>query len=258
MAKPMTLSLCHLYPDLMDTYGDLGNIITIIKRCKARDIKVDLKNISLNDKLTSENYDFYFFGGGQDKAQNIVSKDLAKKEKFLKKEISEGAVLLSICGGYQLLQKYFKTKEGKVINGIGIFNAYTQGSDLRMIQNLEIEINPKIFSQITGIYPTTISTLVGFENHSGKTYLEDETFPLGTVLWGNGNNGENKQEGAVNFNAFGTYMHGSLLPKNPHFADFLITKALERNYGKINLRPLDDWLEWAAHEQAIKRIRSQN
>lgn len=257
MAKSMTLSLCHLYPDLMDTYGDLGNIKTITKRCKNRGITVTYSPLTINDKL-STSFDFYFFGGGQDQAQNIISKDLAKKGGFLKKEVDDGAVVLSICGGYQLLQNYFKTSEEKIITGIGIFNAYTVASSFRMMQNLIVKTNPTFFSQMKNIYPTTINTLVGFENHSGKTYLESDSISIGKVLTGSGNNGEDKLEGAVYKNAFGTYMHGSLLPKNPHFADFLITKALERNYGNVKLKPLDDWLEWSAHEQTLKRIRTQS
>lgn len=252
----LTLNLCHLYPDLMDTYGDKGNILAIKYRCEKRGIKFNLINLTLNSTSSNlDNIDFFFFGGGQDQAQSIVSKDLRKRATKLKNAIDEGAVMLSICGGYQLLQKYFKTDQGAILEGIGIFNAYTEASETRMMQNLLVKINPKYFDQIKDIYPTTLDTLIGFENHSGKTYLEEGTAPLGTVLSGSGNNGQDKLEGAVYKNAFGCYLHGSLLPKNPHFADFLITKALERRYGKITLKPLDDWLEWQAHEQATKRTK---
>lgn len=255
-----TLNICHLYPDLMDTYGDRGNILSIIYRCQKRGIKIHVDQISVNQPLKADTYDLYFFGGGQDQAQDIVSKDLSRKSSFLKKEVEDGAVVLSICGGYQLLQKYFKTIEGKMIKGIGVFDAHTQGSDMRMMQNLLIEINPKIMSELSSIYNLSSSIhhlsskLVGFENHSGKTYLEEGTMPLGTVISGSGNNGEDKLEGAVYKNAFGCYLHGSLLPKNPHFADLLITKALEKNYGDVKLEPLDDSIEWQAHNAAIKRI----
>src|SRR3990167_9726091 len=258
MAKPITLNVCHLYPDLMDTYGDRGNIITIQKRCQWRGINVNIVDISAGQSLSTFDFDFYFFGGGQDKAQVIVGKDILKKGRILKKAIDDGAVLLSICGGYQLLQKYFKTKTGEIIKGIGIFDAYTIGSDDRMIQNLLIKISPELEDQIDDTYQTTnydlpTMNLVGFENHSGKTYLGKNVKPLGIVLKGAGNNGEDKTEGAIYKNAFGCYLHGSLLPKNPHFADYLISKALERRYGKIKLQPLDDTLEWQAHNAAIKR-----
>lgn len=258
----MTLNICHLYPDLMDTYGDRGNIITLQKRCLWRGIETTYTSISLNDKLDPDKLDIYFFGGGQDRAQTVVGPDLLKKAKDLKSATDKGAVLLSICGGYQLLQKYFKTKEGEEIKGVGLFDAYTVGSDERMIQNLLIELSAELKSEIQSPYssmnhePSSMNNLVGFENHSGKTYLGPNVQPLGKVIKGAGNNGEDSTEGAVYKNAFGCYLHGSLLPKNPHFADYLISKALERRYGKITLKPLDDTLEWQAHEAAVKRARS--
>lgn len=257
MAKTIKkLKICHLYPDLMDTYGDKGNIIALQARCAWRNIETSVVKVSIDDKF--ENADIYFFGGGQDRQQIIVSKDLQNKSKQLKNAVDSGKVLLSICGGYQLLQKYFKTKENSTIEGIGLFDAYTQGSDQRMIQNLLIKINPDLEKSINSTYsttmnnkPLTINQLIGFENHSGKTYLKGKTQPLGIVIKGAGNNGEDKTEGAVYKNAFGCYLHGSLLPKNPHFADFLISKALD-----VNLSPLDDSLEWQAHQSAIKITRS--
>lgn len=285
MARTITLNTCHLYPDLMDTYGDKGNIITLVKRCQWRGIDVKVTNISLGQSLSTYDFDLYFFGGGQDRAQFTVGPDLEKKAFNLKKAIEDGAVLLSICGGYQLLQKYFKTKEGKIIKGIGLFDAYTLGSDTRMIQNLLVEINPELQAEINNVYLSThmslrgasrrsnliinqdrhaplavtrgIGNLVGFENHSGKTYLNSSLQPLGLVLKGAGNNGEDHTEGAVYKNAFGCYLHGSLLPKNPHFADYLISKALARRYGIVKLEPLDDSIEWQAHRSAVKTTRSQ-
>lgn len=256
----MLLTICHLYPDLMDTYGDMGNIITIRKRCEWRGIETKLLNYSINDSpLTTYNIDFYFFGGGQDKAQGIVAKDLQKKSVPLIKAIDKGAVFLSICGGYQLLQKYFKTKDGGTIDGIGLFDAYTVGSDIRMTQNLLIKLNPDLEEQIKKFYPATSNQqpathLIGFENHSGKTYLGKNTKALGTVINGSGNNGEDKTEGAVYKNAFGCYLHGSLLPKNPHLADYLIAKALERRYGIVQLKPIDDTIEWQAHISAVAAL----
>ena len=260
MAKTMTLNICHLYPDLMDTYGDKGNIITIQKRCKWRGIDINLTNITIGQSLPASGFDLYFFGGGQDKAQTIVGKDLMKKGQTLKKAADNGTVFLSICGGYQLLQKYFKTKTGEIIKGIGLFDAYTVGSDNRMIQNLMIKINPELEQEIKSVYQTTnyqlpTTNLVGFENHSGKTYLGKNTKSLGKVIKGAGNNGEDKTEGAVYKNAFGCYLHGSLLPKNPHFADYLISKALDRRYGKVKLKPLDDTLEWQAHNSAMEKAK---
>jgi len=261
------LSICHLYPDLMDTYGDKGNIITVVKRCQWRGIEVKVTKISVGESLDfsakggpTSGWDLYFFGGGQDRNQAIVAPDLQKKAKDIKRAVENGAVILSICGGYQLLQKYFKTKDGKIIEGIGLFDAYTQASNTRMIQNLLIELNNDLKKEVENIYPSTRykiqdTSLIGFENHSGKTYLGEKVQPLGQVVKGAGNNGEDKTEGAVYKNAFGCYLHGSLLPKNPHFADYLIAKALNRRYGNIKLKPLDDEFEWQAHKQAIGSIK---
>jgi len=247
----------------MNTYGDNGNIETIKKRCKWRNISVSTEIVSLGNKLNND-YDFYFFGGGQDKTQEVVSLDLKSKSKAkkIKSAIENGSVLLSVCGGYQLLQKHFKTKDRKIIPGIGLFDACTVGSNDRMIQNLLIKINPGLQKEINSFnlntkYQILNTNLVGFENHSGKTYLGEKTKPLGSVIIGAGNNGEDKTEGAVYKNAFGCYLHGSLLPKNPHFADYLISKALEKKYGQIKLEPLDDEIEWQAHQSAAIRARSQ-
>jgi len=285
MAPKLSLKICHLYPDLMDTYGDSGNIITLKKRCQWRGIKTNVSAKSIGDDLKGD-FDFFFFGGGQDKTQLIVAYDLQKKKSSIKTAVENSAVLLSVCGGYQLLQNYFKTKDGEIIKGIGLFDAHTEGSNDRMIQNILIEINDDLQSDIKSTYPchtkpslrgvnrrsnlniiedrhaslamtNCIKNLIGFENHSGKTYLGKGVKPLGTVIKGSGNNGDDKTEGAIYKNAFGCYLHGSLLPKNPHFADFLIAKALERRYGKINLKTLDDSFEWQAHNQSIKITRSR-
>jgi hypothetical protein len=252
----------------MDTYGDKGNIITLQKRCEWRGIETTYTPVSLADKLDPDRFDIYFFGGGQDRAQTIVGKDLSTKSAAIKKTVDSGAVLLSICGGYQLLQKYFQTKEGEKIEGTGLFDAHTIGSDTRMIQNLLVEINPDLQDQINTVILGSKATpesnirdsgqarmtqLIGFENHSGKTYLGADVQPLGKVIKGAGNNGEDGTEGAIYKNAFGCYLHGSLLPKNPHFADYLISKALEKRYGKVKLKPLDDTLEWQAHDSAVNR-----
>lgn len=261
MAHSIKLSVCHLYPDLMDTYGDKGNIIALQNRCEARKIAIEIVHISIKDKLQTKKFDLFFFGGGQDRQQIIVGRDLKSKSDILKEEVENGATLLSICGGYQLLLGNFKTLTGEIIEGINLFKGYTEGSTERMIGNILIELNTQVQKEISSVYQSSsihcpTSYLVGFENHSGKTFLEKSTNPLGTVVYGHGNNSEDKTEGAVYKNAFGCYLHGSLLPKNPHFADFLIAKALERRYGKIKLKPIDDEIEWQAHKSAIERTRS--
>lgn len=250
----VTLKIGHLYPDLMDTYGDKGNIITLVKRCQWRGIKVSVKTISAGQTINPKEIDLYFFGGGQDRAQNIVSQDLKKgRGKALKEAIENGAALLSICGGYQLLQKFYKPHKEPPLEGVGIFNAYTKAGQKRLVGNLLIELSKDILKSQNLKLPT----LIGFENHSGKTYLLDKEKFLGKVLIGNGNNGEDKTEGAVYKNAFGCYLHGSLLPKNPQFADLLIKIALKRRYGEVDLSPLDNKIEIQAHKAAIKGSLSQ-
>jgi CobQ-like glutamine amidotransferase family enzyme len=240
----MKINICHLYPDLLNIYGDRGNIICLKNRCQWRGIKVSVTPISLNHKLKPNHYDLYFGGGGQDRQQLIVSQDLQKKAKILKREAERGVPMLTICGTYQLFGHYFKTHEGKKIPGISIFDAVTIASHQRKIGNVVIKLNKPFHTN-----------LVGFENHSGNSFIDPGScFTLGQVISGFGNNGQDKTEGAIYKNVIGTYLHGPVLPKNPHLADWLIQKALEIKYQKeVNLKPLDDSLEWQAHAAALKR-----
>jgi len=244
----MNLTIGYLYADLMNIYGDTGNIIALKKRAEWRGIKVKVVNISSGDRIPTSDVgtriDLYFFGGGQDQQQELVSKDLVKsgKGKIIKKEVERGVPLLSICGGYQLLGEYYKPHKGPKLAGVGLFPAYTLASHERMIGNIVID--------------SMFGNLVGFENHSGKTYLKKGALPFGMVCRGFGNNGADKGEGCIYKNAVGCYMHGSLLPKNPKLADWLIKKALEVKYGKaIELKPLDNSLEFQAHHKAIQKIK---
>jgi len=250
----MNLRICHLYPNLMNIYGDRGNIIALKKRCLWRGVSASVKNISLNQKLDPKKFDLFFAGGGQDRQQGLVAEDLQKKKKAIKKAVGAGKVFLLICGSYQLFGRFFKTHAGEKIPGIGILDITTVASHKRKIGNVAIKL------PVAG-YQLPVTTLVGFENHSGNTFLAasgkrqaaSKTLPLGKVIKGFGNNGKDKTEGAIYKNVFGTYLHGSLLPKNPHFADLLIKLALENRYKKeVNLKPLDDSLEWQAHNFAKK------
>lgn len=237
----MKLIIGYLYPDLMNIYGDQGNIIALQKRAQWRGIEVEVKNISVESSLKAKDCDIYFFGGGQDLAQEVVAKDLAKsKGKIIKSEVERGVPLLSICGGYQLLGEYYQPAGKPKLKGVGLFEAFTEAGDKRMIGNIVID---SVFGKI-----------VGFENHSGKTYLKKKASPLGKIISGSGNNGEDKTEGCTYKNAIGCYMHGSLLPKNPKLADFLLQKALELKYGKIELKTLDDSEENKAHEKAVRKF----
>lgn len=239
----MKLIIGYLYGDLMNIYGDTGNIIALKKRTQWRGIEVEVKMFTIGNKLKQGDADIFFFGGGQDQAQGLVAKDLAvnSKGKIIKSEIERGVPLLSICGGYQLLGQYYKPHKGPRLEGACLFPAYTLASYDRMIGNLVID--------------SMFGKLVGFENHSGKTYLKKGALPLGMVIKGFGNNGKDKIEGCLYKNAIGCYMHGSLLPKNPRLADWLIKKALEVKYGKeIELESLNDALEFQAHSSAVKRF----
>lgn len=239
----MKLTIGYLYGDLMNIYGDTGNIIALKKRAEWKDIKVVVKNFSIGKKLKKGDADIFFFGGGQDQAQELVARDLAVsgKGKIIKSEVEREIPLLSICGGYQLLGDYYKPHNGPSLPGVGLLPIYTIASHDRMIGNIIVE--------------SMFGKLVGFENHSGKTYLKKGAIPLSLVIKGFGNNGKDQAEGCMYKNAIGCYMHGSLLPKNPKLADWLLKKALEVKYSKkVELKTLDDTLELQAHNTAIKKF----
>ena len=240
----MELNICHLYPDLLNVYGDVGNILILKHRAALRGIDVNIINSSLGDPIDEKNIDILFFGGGQDFEQSIVSKDLleVKKDSFVK-YVEDSKVVLAICGGYQLLGKYYTAPNGEKIEGLGILNIYTEGGDTRFIGNTEI-FNEE-FDE----------TYVGFENHSGRTYINDHK-PLGKCIHGYGNNGEDGYEGCIYKNTFGSYFHGSFLSKNPEFADRLLTLALKHKYGDdVTLSPLEDGLELKAKQCIIDRLK---
>ena len=236
----MNLTILHLYPQLMNLYGDHGNLLTLTRRCQWRDIKVKVINYETGDKLPA-NPDIIFGGGGQDSGQIQVADDLQIIAPQLQQLIQQGTPTLVVCGLYQLFGNFFRTSDGNIIDGISIFDLETTASSKRLTGNITID-SPK-FGQI-----------VGYENHSGRTKLSDNIQPLGTVLRGAGNNGNDHTEGAFYKNTIGTYLHGPLLPKNPHLADFLIQTALQRKYGtKQKLAKLDDELENKAHKTAASR-----
>ncbi|ABK62004.1 MULTISPECIES: type 1 glutamine amidotransferase [Clostridium] len=237
----MELNICHMYPDLLNVYGDVGNVLILKYRAEHRGIKTNIFNISIGDKFDAKKYDIVFFGGGQDYEQSIVSKDLNEnKASSIIEYIESNKVFLSICGGYQLLGKFYVTPDGKKIKGLNALDIYTTSSEKRFIGNTVIY--NKEFKE----------TYVGFENHSGKTYI-GSLRPLGKVLSGFGNNGEDHSEGCIYKNTFCTYFHGSLLSKNPELADRLISLALKNKYGNLSLPSLDDTYELKAKEFIIKR-----
>ena len=259
MSKKITIF--HLYPDAMNLYGDLGNIIALVKRIEWRGFEAEVKNIHVGDTADFSKADILFMGGGQDSGQKIIVDDLIKRGADIKEEINSGLAALLVCGGFQLFGEYFLTANNEKIAGIGVFDAHTVASDKRLIGNVVADVSHAFTNwhsenpNLPNAFET--STVVGFENHSGQTVLGESQMPFGTIIKGFGNEGSGGYEGAIYKNAIGTYLHGSLLPKNPAVADFLITMAIYRRYGVFEALPkLDDTVENNAHEAAIKRAET--
>lgn len=242
----MELNICHLYPDILNLYGDRGNIITMKRRLEGRGIKVNIDECSIGQPLNADKYDIFFIGGGQDFEQVVLLRDLSSgKAQDIRTAVEEEKTFLAICGGYQMLGEYYKTWDGVQLDFIGAIGVHTIGAKERMIGNYMFRTTPESGDTV----------VVGFENHSGKTYLSEQVAPLGMMLSGNGNNGEDKTEGARYKNVFGTYSHGSLLPKNPVLCDFILQTALNHRYdGAEPLAPLDDTLELNAHRYMQERL----
>ncbi|MBI4553363.1 MAG: glutamine amidotransferase [Candidatus Latescibacteria bacterium] len=239
----LDLRIAVLYADRMSIYGDYGNLLALTNRCHWRGIDAQTALISVGDPLEPGQYDLFLFGGGQDRQQVLVADDLHRgRGKALIESAEAGAVILAICGGYQLLGHYYQPADGPRIPGIGLLDVWTVAGNRRMIGNVIIECD--------WLEP---DTLVGFENHSGKTYLGKTGEPMGRRVVGCGNNGEDTFEGCRYKNVFGCYLHGPIMPRNPHFADLLIRLALRHRYGDVPLAPLDDALEWEAHRAALAR-----
>lgn len=241
----MELNICHLYPDVLNLYGDGGNVITLTRRLRWRGIEARVSRAPIGSPVSLRGVDLVFIGGGQDFEQQVLLEDLHRgRDREIRAAIEDGVSFLTICGGYQMLGAYYETYDGKRCDFIGALDLYTVGSKTRMIGNYKFECAPESGG----------SVVVGFENHSGKTRLGSGVQPLGRVLAGFGNNGEDGTEGARCKNVFGTYSHGPLLPKNPAFADFLLQTALERKYGRAELAPLDDREELRAHDEMCAKL----
>ena len=241
----MELKICHLYPDILNLYGDQGNIICMKKRLEWRNIDCSVTEVSIGETADFTGFDIFFIGGGQDFEQEILLGDLAVgKSDEIKAAVADGKTFLTICGGYQMLGSYYRTWDGQMCQFIGAVDYYTVGAKDRMIGNFMY----KCGAESGG------STVVGFENHSGKTFLGAGVSPLGTILSGCGNNGEDGTEGVRYNNVFGTYSHGPVLPKNPQLADFILKTALSQKYSSFDFEPLDDTFENNANKYMIKRL----
>ena len=237
----MKLTIGHLYPDLLNLYGDRGNIQCLMKRCLWRGIEAETIAFELDDKIDFSNLDIVLLGGGSDREQMLVCEKLKEIQKDFKEYVEQDGVVIAICGGYQLLGNYYKTEEG-IIEGLSLVDMYTEQGENRLIDNIVLQ--SELFDM----------PIVGFENHGGRTFI-GENKPLGKVLYGSGNDGKSGYEGVVYKNVIGTYLHGPLLPKNPQLADELILRALKKKYGKnITLSALDDSQEKAANDYIFNRF----
>jgi lipid II isoglutaminyl synthase (glutamine-hydrolysing) len=246
----MKLTIHHLYADMMNLYGDRGNVIAIKKRAEWRGIPVEVLDVGLGESIRPTGCDLFLFGGGQDREQALLVEDLAgTKGADLRAIVEDEGVVLGVCGGYQLMGHYYETPEGEKLAGVGIFDMYTRPrrpDEARLIGNVLVHVRlPE--------EDDAVREIVGFENHGGRTKLGD-TEPLGEVTVGYGNNGRDGTEGARRLNAYGTYLHGSLLPKNPWLTDQLILTTLRRVDERIELEPLDDAAERAAFASVTARL----
>ncbi len=235
----MKLRIAHLYPDLLNLYGDIGNITTIKKRCEWRGIQTQADSIYGSEKINFTDYDLVFLGGGSDREQLLVRDKLISMKKEISAYVENGGVLLAVCGGYQLLGSYYKL-EKETIQGLEILNIQTEIGKTRLISDVVLDSDD-------------FGTIVGFENHGGRTYINDHKH-LGDVLCGNGNNGTDGREGVMYKNVIATYLHGSLLPKNPKLSDHIIKKMLEQRGLPTELKPLDDSIEESAHQYIVDRF----
>ncbi len=240
------INIYHLYPSHLNLYGDRGNMLALSRRAWWRDIELQIIPIEPGDQINFDRCDLLFMGGGQDSDQLLVAADLKKRQVEMRQAVEAGMPVFAVCGSYQLLGNYYTAAAGEKIGGLEILDLYTEAGNKRLIGNAVISCQ----------LWQPARTLVGFENHAGKTYLGPGLQPLGTVLNGFGNNGRDKKEGAVYKNVIGTYLHGSLLPKNPWLTDYLLAKALKYRDQDSSLSKLDDSTETEAHQAAIYLARS--
>ena len=241
----MELRICHLYPEVLNLYGDRGNILCMKRRLAWRGIGCSVDTLHLGQRPDLTAYDLFFIGGGQDFEQEVLLEDLkAGNGASIRAAVEDGKTFLCICGGYQMMGHYYETHDGTKCEFLGAVDFYTVGGKERLIGNYAFRLPEQ----------TGAGEVVGFENHSGRTRLGRDVKPLGTVLKGYGNNGEDGTEGVHYKNVFGTYSHGPVLPKNPAFCDWILKSALVRKYGAADLEPLPDSFEQKAHESVLNKV----
>jgi CobQ-like glutamine amidotransferase family enzyme len=237
----------HLYPDYLNIYADRGNIAVLARRAAWRGHELDVESVSVGDALDPAAYDLLYVGGGQDREQALVAVDLAAKGEALHAAVADGAAVLAVCGGYQLLGRFYRERDGNELPGVGLLPLHTIAGERRMIGDVLLDC------------AWAGQTLAGFENHAGRTVLDDGAEPLGRVIHGFGNDGASGFEGCRAGRVVGTYLHGPLLPRNPWFADWVLAQALAHATGgePPELEPLADELEAGAHDVAASRARGR-
>ena len=245
----MKIVVGHLYPDYLNIYADRGNIAVLVRRAAWRGHDLEVRSVSLGEELRPSEHDLLYIGGGQDREQALVANDLVSKGAAVQAALDQGAALLAVCGGYQLLGRSYRDFHGVDLPGAGIFPLETVAGDRRMIGDVLLQCE---------LDPGRKRTLAGFENHAGRTRLDAGAEPLGRVVFGFGNDGESGHEGCRVGRTIGTYLHGPLLPRNPWLADWLLAQALARRLGEPPaLEPLADDLESEAHAVSARRAETR-
>jgi CobQ-like glutamine amidotransferase family enzyme len=242
--QPMTLRICHLYPKVLSVAGDRGNLFSIQRRCEWRGVQTEVEDVDVGQSARFPNFDIILFHGGQDKEMDVAARDLKGKKNLLREAVESDVVVLAVCAGYQLLGDYYQPYQGERLEGVHAVDMYTVGGNTRFMNHIAVKCDFATGGK---------QTLVGFENHSGRTYLGPNAKPLGEVIAGSGNNGEDGGEGLRYRQVYGTYLHGPVLPKNPWFTDHLIRNGLRHRYGEVEpLAELPDGAEQRAHDAALK------
>ena len=245
----MSIVVGHLYPDYLNIYADRGNIAVLARRAAWRGHELEVREVSVGDPVDPGVHDLLYVGGGQDREQALVAEDLVAKADGVRAAVDDGTAVLAVCGGYQLMGRSYRDFHGEDLPGIGVFPLDTVAGDTRMIGDVLLECE---------LEPGLVRTLAGFENHAGRTKLDAGAEPLGRVVAGFGNDGESGYEGCRVGRAVGTYLHGPLLPRNPWFADWVLTQALAHKLGEPPVfEPLPDDLEHEAHAVSAARARSR-
>lgn len=246
----MRVRVGHLYPDYLNIYADRGNIAVLTRRAALRGHELDVAAIGLGEDIASGAHDLLYVGGGQDREQELIAPDLAAKGEAIREAVTNGVALLAVCGGYQLLGRGYRGRDGRAMPGVGLFPHETVAGTTRMIGDVLLECE---------LDPGERRTLAGFENHGGRTLLDAGAEPLGRVIYGFGNDGSSGFEGCKVGRAIGTYLHGPLLPRNAWLADWILAHALAHATGgdPEPLEPLRDELADEAHRVAALRARSR-